>query len=250
MSVSPDIAVVSAGVGYKAPPVEHQFRQGRSGNPRGRPRKTASPSTTADPMLSHNLSDLVMAEAIRPIQIRENGELIELPLIQAVIRSLGVKAVKGDYRAQVAVLSAVKAVQDKTIADRFDLFKTVLEYKDRWEQAFQDCDARGLPRPDPVPHPHEMRVDHRTLEVKYNGPETIDEKARWDRGASMRADALNELAALKDELAQETCPETRLILEQDIERESRMVELITTAFPDEKTRRDPDFDLKEWRDRR
>jgi hypothetical protein len=51
------------------------------------------------------LADLIMQEAYRPIQIRENGKLEELPMIQAVLRSLGVAAVKGSHRAQLAITS-------------------------------------------------------------------------------------------------------------------------------------------------
>ena len=60
-------------VGYRQPPVEYRFKKGKSGNPRGRPRKNKnSGERPADPVLTHHLADLVLAEAIRPIQVREN----------------------------------------------------------------------------------------------------------------------------------------------------------------------------------
>lgn len=163
-------------VGYGAPPVQHRFQKGRSGNPRGRPRKVHSERPKVDALLTHHLADLVLAEAIRPIQIRENDQIIELPLIQAVVRSLGVAALKGSHRAQIAITSMVKAVQDKSLEERSFVFKAALAYKDSWEEAFKLADARGEPRPEPVPHPHEISIDSRTLLVTYNGPETPDEK--------------------------------------------------------------------------
>lgn len=195
------------------------------------------------------MSDLVLAEAIRPIQIRENDQIIELPLIQAVIRSLGVAALKGSHRAQIAIAGMVKAVQDKTLEDRGALFRAAVDYKDSWEEAFKACDARGEPRPEPVPHPHEMRIDHRTLQVKYNGPETPDEKERWDKLLARKDEAFSEIARLKKDLKRKAWKDLRGVLEADIEHETRLAEAIQAIIPSADIRREPDFDIHEWRER-
>ncbi|WP_377370191.1 DUF5681 domain-containing protein [Phenylobacterium ferrooxidans] len=89
-------------VGYRQPPAQHQFRKGASGNPRGRPRKKAKPDKTAS--RASGLEDLIMQEAYRPIQIRENGKLEELPRV-CQVKSAELQRPpprRGDHAAAVA----------------------------------------------------------------------------------------------------------------------------------------------------
>tara|TARA_R110002124_G_scaffold140378_3_gene304814 strand:+ start:3930 stop:4730 length:801 start_codon:yes stop_codon:yes gene_type:complete len=233
-------------VGYGAPPVQHRFQKGRSGNPRGRPRKQPLDRPAVDPLLTHHLADLVLFEAVRPIQIREKDEIIELPLIQAVVRSLGVAALKGSHRAQIAITGMVKAVQDKTLEERAFVYRAAMEYKKSWELEFKRCDDRGEPRPDPVPHPHEIAVNAKTLVVTYNGPETDDEKKEWDRMHDRRAAALEEVAEFKALLKRKSMHSD--FFREEMEREQRMADMIGAVLPDEKTRRSSGFNIKQWRE--
>lgn len=230
-------------VGYKRPPPQHQFKKGVSGNPSGRPRK--ADRTPSEGQAHAELDDILLKEALRPITLRENDQVIEIPMIQAVFRSLGVAAVKGHHRSQLALANMVKQVQAARYEDRKQLFQSAIEYKAHWREIFEDCDRRGVPRPEPVPHPDELILDMNTMGVKFNGPSTDDEKAEWDHLLKRKADALEEIAYYKAKLKRPG--RFKEMYEQEIDHEQKYVKLVDTIIPDEATRRRPGFDIQQWR---
>jgi len=88
--------------GYGKPPRHTQFRKGQSGNPGGRPRRLPVERANA----------LLLAEAYRAVAIKEDGRMVPVPALQAILRSQIELAINGNYRAQRDVL---KAVQDLEI---------------------------------------------------------------------------------------------------------------------------------------
>ena len=64
-------------VGYGKPPRHAQFRKGQSGNPGGRPRRQPVQRANA----------LLLAEAYRSVAIKEDGRMVPVTALQAVLRS-------------------------------------------------------------------------------------------------------------------------------------------------------------------
>ena len=87
--------------GYKNPPVEHQFQKGKSGNPKGRPRKQKQPSS--DPGL--DLIASVHRELGKTISVQENGQHKEVTKLDAFSAQLVAQSVNGKPSQQKMLLS-------------------------------------------------------------------------------------------------------------------------------------------------
>ncbi len=76
--------------GYKRPPLKSRFQPGKSGNPKGRPRKDkARPNATL-------IADKVLTELVT---VKDNGRSVRMTRIEVIIRNCAQKAMAGDLRA-------------------------------------------------------------------------------------------------------------------------------------------------------
>ena len=89
-------------IGYKKPPEESQFRPGKSGNPRGRPKA------------SKNTYSILDGELSKIILLKENGKEIKLTKKQAMLRHLINKAVQGDSKAMFFVFNQLLELDQKS----------------------------------------------------------------------------------------------------------------------------------------
>ena len=87
--------------GYKNPPVEHQFKKGKSGNPKGRPRKQKQPSSN----LGLDLIASVHRELGKTISVQENGQHREITKLDAFSAQLVAQSVNGKPSQQKMLLS-------------------------------------------------------------------------------------------------------------------------------------------------
>ena len=88
-------------LGYKNPPVEHQFKKGKSGNPKGRPRKKTKQHS--DPGLDLIVS--VHRELRKSVFVQENGKHREITKLDAFSAQLVAQSVNGKPSQQKMLLS-------------------------------------------------------------------------------------------------------------------------------------------------
>ncbi len=170
-------------VGYGKPPVATRFVKGQSGNPRGRPRKPKP----QPPRLSDAPSDRYLEhEAYRPVALRENGQGIELPSVQAVYRALVMGALKGNRLSQRYFLEHVARQEERNLQLRIQNYARLEALKRRGEEILADREHTGLPPPDLLPHPDDIVLRPATGEAYVNGPETPEEARHYDHAARVR----------------------------------------------------------------
>jgi hypothetical protein len=103
-------------VGYGKPPKHTRFKEGHSGNSRGRPRGTK------------NLKTDLMEELSERISVSEGGKPKKLSKQRALVKSLTAKAIKGDARAisilvnlMVRVLALVEEEREVDLISEDDM---------------------------------------------------------------------------------------------------------------------------------
>jgi hypothetical protein len=81
-----------SGSGYRRPPREHQFKPGRTGNPKGRPKG------------SKNVATILREIFGTKVTLRRNGKVQQVPYLEGMLRKFAEKAGMGDVKAAAFLL--------------------------------------------------------------------------------------------------------------------------------------------------
>lgn len=216
-------------VGYGKPPKDTRFKQGQSGNPKGRPKgsKNKRPG-----MHEERMKDLILDEAYRDITIREGHRSVTIPMAQAVMRSLAVNAAKGQHLAQRLFSELLASVESsrKILHDQW--LDTAIKYKVEWEQELRRREELGITDlPEPLPHPDHVKIDMIEGTAIVMGPATKEEKADYDWFVERRQEFEDELKHLLDQRAE--AEETWLInqIDEDIRQLRRLLQIVDAKLP-------------------
>jgi len=183
-------------VGYGKPPAKTQFRKGQSGNPGGRPKGARNKSVLG--LNEERRKSVILEEAYRPVVIREGDHVVEMPVIQVVIRSMAAKAAKGDHRSQTKFNEMVQSVEHENSQDHIELFTALTEHKINWEQKLARRAQTGETGPQPFPHPDDIVVYPQTAEVEIRGPITKEEEVDWEEDLDIFESRVKFIEQLKE----------------------------------------------------
>ena len=145
------------------------------------------------------MNTVVLEEAYRMIGVRDGDRLVEIPVIQAIIRSVALNAAKGNQGSQRMFIELLQSIERENKAHYDQYVQTCIEYKVNWERELKRRERLSIDEPDPIPHPDDIVIDVNTGTAKFRGPITREEKIKWDRARENKVEIdadIEELEAM------------------------------------------------------
>lgn len=162
---------------YRKPPVEFQFKKGRSGNPKGRPKKEAiQPGLAAlGGGIADRLNTMALDEATRLLTVREGDKVSKIPAFQALLRTMFRAAAQGDTKAGRPLLELITRAESGRAGAALEILQHAAQYKEKYLEIFEKNEREGLDPLEIYPHPDDILIDENTGEVKIDGPRNKEE---------------------------------------------------------------------------
>lgn len=213
-------------IGYQKPPIKTQFKPGKSGNPKGRPRGSKN---LISPREETRLADIISRVGSQIISVQEKNKIIQIPLEEAVVRSLIVKAAKGDTKSQQIFLNMKEKIDLKREKEITEAVDVATQYKVFWERTFEQQKLQNIPLSDPIPHPDDIIVNLETGHIHMEGPMDRKEKEEWDNMLKMYAEMEDSILDLKEQLLDSKNQNDRELIESCLRQESKLFDIAYKA---------------------
>ncbi len=177
-------------IGYGKPPVAGRFVKGKSGNPRGRPKKSP-----AKPTVDRSTRDRFLSATERPVTIREGDNLQKIPMLDAVMRAESIAALKGNPHAQKNLLDREARYRNHLNAEISEDHEFWRTYTAAYEERISALLNAGHSIPEGWPHPDDL-VFEEGRHVMIRGGDSLE--AARDRELRIRFRDTFMLQAEKD----------------------------------------------------
>ncbi|MEJ7928197.1 DUF5681 domain-containing protein [Sphingobium sp. AN641] len=169
-------------VGYKKPPKASRFQKGKSGNPRGRPKKRASVDVSHD----GSIHALLKNEFKRLVVVTENGQPEQITLKQALARAMAHGAVKNSRIERKQAFDLLSDMDQAEQAQRTDDFKFWRGHKKDQLAIIEQARREGREPEKMRPHPDDIQVDWGKGCIYLLGPLTDEDEVLFDLRALTR----------------------------------------------------------------
>jgi hypothetical protein len=179
------------GIDGAEPPKAGRFKPGQSGNPKGRPKRSLEAAAFVDDKSVHAATARI---AMSPVSIKENGESISVPMVEAIIRAQMATAGKGNPLAQRDVLPRIERALSAVARERQERREFWQRYRDEKCAEIDQAKRSGKPVASPLPHPDDIVIEPGE-DVRIEGP--IDEA---DMALCMRSCLYRDTLLLQDAL--------------------------------------------------
>jgi hypothetical protein len=169
-------------VGYSKPPEEHRFKKGRSGNPKGRPKKARQLRPSSRNLLGSDepTTRMILELGSRPVRVRGANGTTDMPVNEAIIIAMQQKTLQGDRNAQRDYLNMTRSIERDQRSRDLEYFSEALDYKLAASREIARCKKLGIDPPTFLPHPEDIEIDPRNGTVLFLGPVPLEEKRGWD----------------------------------------------------------------------
>lgn len=155
-------------IGYGKPPISRQFKKGKSGNPRGRPKKAA----VSKPQVDRSMRDTFLSTARREVTSKQGDVVKAIPLIEAAYQAESVLGLKGNAYALKNYLDrAERFAKDEAaeINKENEYWRNYVATYDKYAEALRKA---GEPLPEYVVHPDGLVFEEgRHVMVRGGDPE-------------------------------------------------------------------------------
>lgn len=175
-------------VGYGRPPVEHRFQKGNRAQSEGKRRKVKRAEEVLPRLPAESLHEMLMLEGQRLVRVKAGGRWVEIPMIQAAFREVGMRAAKGDRHAMTSIAKLM--MESSAAAERAGRGRrsaptsapiaapspedspavvAAEEYTRVWTRLLRAAEEQALHVAPPAPHPDEVAIGRVRGTVQWPG---------------------------------------------------------------------------------
>jgi hypothetical protein len=179
-------------VGFARPPRETRFCKGKSGNPKGRPRK-AKPEPAVD--LEESALETTLRQLLaRKFVVKDGVSSKTITGLEALLHAQFQSATKGNQLALRNILEASAELERRDRARlqaeeaaKHERFEAILRWKARRIQEWADAEREGKEPEVYWPHPDDILIDKQARTYRVRGPLSDAEAPIYQHIAALRS---------------------------------------------------------------